>query len=181
SGEPAAVAIEPAGAAISWAIVRLRGFDFTSCPALKSCINASEVTAMVPVSPLEDMFTGTLPGEMNAKIACIMFDIALIGPQLVSPNTRSPTSINGSENKIAISDSYTETPILNRKTPHRMPATTTDPITTQPIGKSLCPPLVVLPFNPRNVFTIKFHLSASDINPPATIKPVAGHITQRSV
>jgi len=70
---------------------------------LKSCIKASEVTAMVPVRPLEDMFTGTLPGEMKAKTACIIFDIALIGPQLVSPSTRKPTSINGSERRSAIS------------------------------------------------------------------------------
>src|SRR5262249_61329132 len=104
SGEPAAVAIEPAGAAISWAIVRLRELDFKSCPALKSCINASEVTAMVPVNPLEDMFTGTFPGEMNAKIACIMFDIALMGPQFVSPSTRRPTNISGKDKMIAINE-----------------------------------------------------------------------------
>src|SRR3954454_16493799 len=99
-----AVAIDPTGAAINWAMVRLRGFDFSSWPALKSCINASDVTAIVPVSPLDDIFTGTLPGEMNAKIACIMFDIALMGPQFVSPNTRRPTSINGRDRTIAMND-----------------------------------------------------------------------------
>src|SRR6184192_3162269 len=107
-----AVAIDPTGAAINCAMVRLRGFDFTNCPALKSCIKASEVTATVPVRPLEDMFTGTLPGEINAKIACIMFDIALIGPQLVSPNTRRPTSISGKDNTIAMNESQTGMPML---------------------------------------------------------------------
>src|SRR6266403_6081219 len=97
--------MDPTGAAINCAIVRFRGFDLSNCPALKSCISASEVTAIVPVSPLEDMFTGTLPGEMKAKTACIMFDIALIGPQFVSPRTRKPTSINGNDNRTAINDS----------------------------------------------------------------------------
>src|SRR5881275_3038755 len=99
-----AVAIDPTGAAINCAVVRLRGFDFKSWPALKSCINASDVTATVPVNPLEDMLTRTLPGEMNAKIACIMFDIALIGPQFVSPNTRKPTNINGRDKTIAMNE-----------------------------------------------------------------------------
>src|ERR1700752_5546651 len=97
-----AVAIEPTGAAINCAIVKLRGFDFNNCPALKSCISASEVTAIVPVNPLKDMFTGTLPGEMKAKIACIIFDMALMGPQLVSPKTREPTSISGRDQMIAM-------------------------------------------------------------------------------
>src|ERR1051326_1869664 len=96
--------MDPTGAAMSWARVRLRGFDFNSCPALKSCFKASDVTATVPVKPLEDMLTGTLPGEMNAKIACIMLDIALIGPQFVSPNTRNPTSINGRDKTIAMKE-----------------------------------------------------------------------------
>jgi len=99
-----AVAIDPTGAAINCAIVRLRGFDFRSCPALKSCISASDVTAIVPVNPLDDMFTGTLPGEMKAKTACIMFDMALMGPQFVSPNTRRPTSISGSDKTIAMNE-----------------------------------------------------------------------------
>src|SRR5215831_5369031 len=99
-----AVAIDPTGAAINCAMVRLRGLDFNNCPALKSGIRASEVTAMVPVRPLEDMFTGTFPGEMKAKMACIMFDMALMGPQLVSPNTRRPTSISGSDRTIAMNE-----------------------------------------------------------------------------
>src|ERR1043165_5957097 len=97
---------------MSGAIVRLRGFDFRSWPALKSCINASDVTATVPVKPLEDMLTGTLPGEMKAKIACIMFDIALIGPQFVSPSTRKPTNINGKDKMIAINERYMGMPML---------------------------------------------------------------------
>src|ERR1044072_117674 len=97
---------------MSCAIVRLRGFDLINCPALKSCINASEVTAIVPLSPLDDMLTGTLCGEMNANRTCIMFDKALIGPQFVSPKTRSPTSISGSDNRIAMNDKYTGIPML---------------------------------------------------------------------
>src|SRR6185295_1512712 len=107
-----AVAMEPTGAAINCAMVRLRGFDLRSCPALKSCIKASDVTAMVPVRPLEDMFTGTLPGEMNANTACIMLDKALIGPQLVSPNTRKPTNIKGRVSRMAMKDRYTGIPML---------------------------------------------------------------------
>src|SRR5205809_7871063 len=107
-----AVANEPTGAAINWAIVRFLLFDPINCPALKSCISASEVTAIVPVSPLEDILTGTLPGEIKAKMACIMLDMALIGPQLVSPKTRKPTSINGRERMIAMNDSHTGIPML---------------------------------------------------------------------
>src|ERR1041385_6513382 len=107
-----AVAIDPTGAAINCAIVRLRGLDFSNCPALKSCIKASDVTAIVPVRPLDDIFTGTLPGEMKAKIACIMFDIALIGPQFVSPSTRKPTNINGKDKMIAINERYMGMPML---------------------------------------------------------------------
>src|SRR5258708_1594266 len=97
--------MDPTGAAINCAIVRFRLFEPINCTALKSCISASEVTAIVPVSPLDDMLTGTLPGEMKAKIACIMFDIALMGPQFVSPSTRKPTSISGSDKRMAINES----------------------------------------------------------------------------
>src|SRR5882672_12302242 len=111
-------------------MVRLRGFDLSNWPALKSCINASEVTAMVPVRPLEDMLTGTLPGEMNAKTACIMFDIALIGPQFVSPRTRRPTSINGRDNTMAMNDSHIGMPMLRYWTTQITTVITSAPITT---------------------------------------------------
>src|SRR5436190_4806611 len=164
---------------MSCAIVRLRGLDLSNCPALKSCINASEVTAIVPVKPLEDIFTGTLPGEINAKTACIMFDMALIGPQLVSPRTRRPTNINGSESTMAINERYIGIPILKYCTRQITTVITIEPRTTHCIGKSFRS--IWLPRSPRKVLTIKFHLSASDVSPPATIKPVAGHMTQRSV
>src|SRR5467141_2510081 len=125
-----AVAIDPTGAAINWAMVKLRGFDFSSWPALKSCINASDVTAIVPVNPLEDMFTGTLPGEMKAKMACIMFDIALIGPQFVSPRTRRPTSISGSDSTIAMNDSHIGMPMLRYWTTQITTVITSAPLTT---------------------------------------------------
>ena len=56
---------------------------------------------------------------------------------------------------------------------------TIEPMTTYRIGKSVC--CILLPLSPRNVFTIRFHFNASDTSPPATISPVAGHMTQRSV
>src|SRR5256885_16387068 len=138
TGYTTAVAIDPTGAAINCAMVRLRGFDFNNCPALKSCINASEVTAIVPVKPLEDIFTGTLPGEINAKTACIMFDIALIGPQLVSPRTRRPTNINGSESTMAINERYIGIPMLKYCTRQITTVITIEPRTTHCIGKSFC-------------------------------------------
>src|SRR2546427_13016392 len=54
-----------------------------------------------------------------------------------------------------------------------------EPITTHCMGKSVPP--IWLPFKPRNVLTIRFHFRASEVSPPATIKPVAGHMTQRKV
>src|SRR5258707_2158432 len=174
-----ATAIDPTGAAISWAIVRFRGFDLSNCPALKSCIKASEVTAIVPVSPLEDILTGTLPGEMNAKTACIIFDIALIGPQFVSPSTRKPTSISGRDSNIAMNERYTGIPMLKYWTRQITTAITIEPIATHCIGKSACS--IWLPLSPRKVLTIKFHFNAIEVSPPATIKPVAGHITQSTV
>jgi hypothetical protein len=46
----------------------------------------------------------TFPGAMAAKRPCIMLDSALIGPQLVSPSARRPTSISGIERTIATID-----------------------------------------------------------------------------
>ena len=56
----------------------------------------------MPVVPLASMFAGRLPGAIAPKIACIMFDSGLIGPQFVSPSTRRPTSISGSDSRIAM-------------------------------------------------------------------------------
>ena len=174
-----AVAIEPTGAAISWAIVRLRLFDPISWPALKSCIRASDVTAIVPVNPLDDMFTGTLPGEMKAKIACIMFDIALIGPQFVSPSTLNPTNMSGNERSTAINDSQIGIPMLKYWTRQTIRVMQIDPITTNRIGKSLVSTRAVR--RPPKLFFMSFHFKANEVRPPATINPVAGHITQRKV
>src|SRR5438045_3823 len=82
------------------------------------------------VGPLEDMLAGTLPGEIKAKTACIMLDIALIGPQFVSPNTRKPTSIKGRDNTIAINESQTGMPMLKYWTRQITTAMTIEPITT---------------------------------------------------
>src|SRR5262245_162617 len=125
------------------------------------------------------MFTATLPGEMKAKIACIMLDIALIGPQFVSPNTRKPTNINGNESSTAMNDNQMGMPMLKYWTKHTTTVIKTEPMTTQRMGKFRSSTL--LPFKPWNVLTIRCHFKANEVSPPATIKPVAGHITQRRV
>src|SRR5258705_7367129 len=175
--------MDPTGAAINCAIVRFRLFERINGPALKSCISASEVTAIVPVSPLDDMLTGRLPGAMKAKMACIMFDSALMGPQFVSPNTRRPTSISGSDSRIAISDSHNGIPMLKYWTKQITTVITNDPMTTQRIGNSrgLSSLTILLPLRPRKDLTIRFHFNASEVRPPATINPVAGHMTQSKV
>src|ERR1051325_6986949 len=63
----------------------------------------SDSEAMVPVTPLATMFAMTCPGARSPNTACIMFDIALIGPQFVSPKTRRPTSMSGSDSRMAAS------------------------------------------------------------------------------
>src|SRR5205823_5891220 len=52
------------------------------------------------------------------------------------------------------------------------------PQRTQRMGKSP-PASTSLAPSPLNVFAITFHFSASAAIPPATIKPVAGHMIQR--
>jgi hypothetical protein len=71
---------------------------------------ASDCVAIVPVVPLAPMLTIRFPGERAAKSACIMFEIWLIGPQLVSPRTRRPTSMSGSASTTETRVSQTATP-----------------------------------------------------------------------
>ena len=47
------------------------------------------------------MLAVRLPGASAPKMACIMFVSWLIGPQFVSPSTRRPTSISGSDSRMA--------------------------------------------------------------------------------
>ena len=48
-------------------------------------------------------------------------------------------------------------------------------------GKSVPPSATSLRRSEVKVLTMSFHLSSSAVRPPATIRPVAGHITQRRV
>src|ERR1041385_5257490 len=62
---------------------------------------ACDDSAIVPVVPLATMLAATLPGAIAANTPCIMLETALIGPQLVSPSTRRPTSMSGSDRMMA--------------------------------------------------------------------------------
>src|SRR3954471_5169151 len=61
----------------------------------------SEPAAMEPVMPDAVMLAVMCPGASSANTACIMLPIVEIGPQLVSPSTRSDTSMSGIESTIA--------------------------------------------------------------------------------
>jgi len=106
-----------------------------------------------------------------------MLESALIGPQLVSPNTRRPTSMSGSERMIAAIAIHTGMP-----SDHCTHTTSTElriePITTQLIGKS--PGSISAPESCLNVLMSSFQRSTSAVSPPATSMPVAGHITHSS-
>src|SRR5262245_52967661 len=64
-------------------------------------MSASDCTATAVVVPLAARLDVRLPGTTNAKAACIMLVTWLIGPQLVSPSTRRPTSMSGTDSTIA--------------------------------------------------------------------------------
>src|SRR4029078_11820024 len=95
---------------------------------------ASDDVAIVPVVPLATMLAATLPGAINANTPCIMFDTALIGPQLVSPSTRSPTSMSGSDSTIAVIVIHTGMPSSTACTAHSPIADTAIPGTTNDSG-----------------------------------------------
>src|SRR5215468_5774204 len=98
-----------------------------------------DASAIVPVVPLATMLAAMLPGASTANTPCIMFDTALIGPQLVSPSTRSPTSINGSDSKIAATVIHTGMSSSTACTMHSATALTAIPGTTNDSGISLEP------------------------------------------
>src|SRR5678815_188756 len=138
----------------------------------------SDDVAIVPVAPLATMFAVTLPGAIAANSPCIMFDTALIGPQLVSPSTRSPTSISGSDSTIAASVIHTGMSSSVRCTMHSRTADIATPVAMNDSGISLDPIRAFLRL--RNVSISRRQRSASDVSPPVTSMPVAGHITQNS-
>ena len=66
-----------------------------------------------------------------------MFDSALIGPQLVSPSTRRPTSISGTDSTIAASVIQIGMPSISRCTRHSAIEQITTPGPTIESGNSL--------------------------------------------
>jgi hypothetical protein len=137
---------------------------------------ASDDVAIVPVVPLATMFATTLPGATAANRPCIMFESALIGPQLVSPSTRSPTSISGIDRSIATTVIQTGIPRYWYCTITSAIAATAMPGTTMLSGIS--PEPIFAPRRLLNVEISRRQRSASAVRPPATSIPVAGHITQ---
>ena len=135
---------------------------------------ASDETAIVPVVPLATMLAATLPGASAANTPCIMFDSALIGPQLVSPSTRRPTSMSGSDRRIAATVIHTGIASIVDCTMHSATAQITAPVAMNFSGSSLEPIRAVRRL--RNVSTRIRQRSPSAVSPPATSMPVAGHI-----
>ena len=111
-------------------------------------------------------------------MACIMFERALIGPQLVSPSTRRPTSMRTIEKIIATTVIHTGWPRITRCTTISAAALAIAPPITQRIGKSSL--RTAAPERFRNVRTSRCQRSASAVRPPATSIPVAGHMTHSS-
>ena len=124
------------------------------------------------------MLIGTWPGASTANTACITLAIALIGAQFVSPRTRMPTSIRMSERNTETKESQSGKPSEIFCTAASTMAEAIAPHTTHLMGKSP-PASTSLEARPWNVFAITFHLSARAASPPATIRPVAGHMIQR--
>src|SRR3954467_14972070 len=100
---------------------------------------ASDDVAIARVVPDATMFAATLPGASAANTPCIMFDSALIGPQLVSPSTRRPTSMSGSDKTIAAIVIQTGMASSVACTMHSATAQITTPVTTNDSGSSFEP------------------------------------------
>jgi hypothetical protein len=99
-----------------------------------------------------------------------------MGAQFVSPSTRVPTTISGSETRMATMDSHTDRPRLTFCSVTSAAASTTDPMITHRMGKSVLEMLVTL--RSLKVLMIRFHFRTSAVSPPEIIIPTAGHITQ---
>ena len=111
-------------------------------------------------------------------MTCITFESELIGPQFVSPSTRSPTSIMGTDSTIAAVVIHRSRPRLSFCVTISAIAVTKTPMPTHFIGKPSAPALAVERF--RNVFTRIFQRNTSAASPLATSMAVAGHITQNN-
>src|SRR6187549_4041485 len=98
---------------------------------------ASDEVAIVPVVPDATMLAVTWPGAITANRPCIMLDSALIGPQLVSPRTRRPTSISGIDSTIAASVIQIGMSSMTYCRPHSVTASTAMPVSTHDSGNSL--------------------------------------------
>src|SRR3954470_1964470 len=98
-----------------------------------------DASAIVPVVPLATMLAAMLPGATTANMPCIMFDTALIGAQLVSPSTRSVTSMSGSDSTIAVTVIHTGMSSSTDCTTHSAIEHTAIPVTTNDSGISLEP------------------------------------------
>ena len=124
------------------------------------------------------MLTVRLPGTIAPKMTCIMLVIWLIGPQFVSPSTRSPTSISGSDSRMATAVSHMAMPNVSCCSTIRAIASTIDPMTTHCSGNEVASARA--PESRENVRFRMLQRSASAVRPPDTIIAVAGHITQNS-
>ena len=141
-------------------------------------MRCSPFAATAPLIPEPIMLMGTWPGARTANTACMTFAIAEIGAQLVSPSTRMPTSMRTMERTIDTAESQSGKPSEIFCTTASTTAQASEPQITQRMGKSP-PASTSLPRSPRNVLAMTRHLSASAARPPDTMRPVAGHITQR--
>ena len=111
---------------------------------------------------------------MPPNAAWITLVIVLIGPQFVSPSTRSATSPRGTDNTIATTECHTGVPKKSACTAMRKTLAARLPTHTQRSGKS--PDIPDADANPLNVRTRTPHLKSSAAIPPATSIPTAGHM-----
>ncbi len=86
--------------------------------------------------PLETMLARRSPGAIAPKIACMTLVIVLIGPQFVSPSTRSATSPSGTENRIASTECQIGVPKKTACAAMRKMLAARLPIQTQRSGRS---------------------------------------------
>ena len=140
---------------------------------------ASDCVAIVPVVPEATRFVVMLPGASAANSACITFVSWLIGPQLVSPSTRRPTSISGADSAAEIKLSHSGMPKNTYSMMTRARVASAEPIPTHFKGKS--PPETASAESELNVRASVRHLRSRAVSPAAINMPVPGHITHRRI
>jgi hypothetical protein len=139
---------------------------------------ASDWVAIVPVVPLAARLAPRSPGARPAKIACIEFVSWLIGPQLVSPRTRRPTSMSGTDSTTAIKVSHSGRSKNAYWMTMRAAVARAAPMPTQRSGNS--PWSMDLLDRVEKVRARVRHLRSSAVRPPAINMPVPGHMIHRS-